>query len=316
MTKCCSTDQASPCCKKKKCCLTIAAIVLLIAAIAAGAYYWVGKADANSAAAQEAAAQKAAVDKSPALSKAVKDGTVYATINGEKLTGKDVNEVIKTLPPQIQEAPSAQILPMLVNQLVNDRLVDAAAVKDGLASDAKVKERLALAEKQIARERYVEKALEGKSTDEALRKKYEELLFNNPRQEEVHASHILVKDEATAKDVIARLNKGEDFAKLAKEFSIDPSKDNGGDLGYFVKGMMVKEFGDAAFVMKKGEYSKEPVKTQFGYHVIKIEDKRMQPKPDFAAVKDQVRGQLNEDLIREMIDGLRKDAKVEINLPK
>lgn len=312
---CCSTDQANPCCKKKKCCLTILAAMIVIAALAAGIYYWVGKADANGAAA-DTAKQAATADKSPALNKAVKDSTVYATVNGEKLTGKEINAVIKTLPPQIQEAPSAQILPMLVNQLVNDRLVDAAAVKDGLESDAKVKERVAAAQKQIVRERYVEKALEGKDTEAALRKKYDELLFNNPRQEEVRARHILVKDESVAKDVIARLNKGEDFEKLAKELSIDPSKDNGGDLGYFVKSMMVKEFGDAAFALEKGAYTKEPVKTQFGYHVIKIEDKRMQPKPEFADVKDQVRGQLNEDLIREMIDDLRKNAQVEINLPQ
>jgi peptidyl-prolyl cis-trans isomerase C len=313
---CCSHNQATPCCKKKKCCLTILAAIIVIAALAAGIYYWVGKADANGAATTEAAKQAAAADKSPALNKAIKDSTVYATINGEKLTGKDLNEVVKTLPPQIQAAPSAQVLPMLVNQLVNDRLVDAAAVKGGLEADAKVKERVALAQKQIVRERYVEKALDGKDSDAALRKKYEELLFNNPRQEEVRARHILVKDEATAKDAIVRLSKGEDFAKLAKELSIDPSKDNGGDLGYFTKSMMVAEFGDAAFALDKGAYTKEPVKTQFGYHVIKIEDKRMQPKPDFDAVKDQVRGQLNEDLIREMIDGLRKDAQVEINLPK
>ncbi|HEY1095692.1 MAG TPA: peptidylprolyl isomerase [Alphaproteobacteria bacterium] len=320
MKKCCSTEQSSPCCKKKKCCMTIVALILLVVAGAAGFYYWVGQADAQNSAASaaegDAAKAAEAAKKSPPLNKAVKDSTVYATVNGEKLTGKDVNAMIKTLPPQIQGAPSAQILPMLVNQMVNDRLVDAAAVKEGLANDAKVKERVALAEKQIARERYVEKNLEGKTTEEALRKKYEEILFSNPRQEEVHARHILVKDEALAKELIEKLNKGADFAKLAKENSIDPSKDNGGDLGYFVKGMMVKEFGEAAFALKKGEYTKTPVKTQFGYHIIEVEDKRMQPKPEYAQVKDQVRGQLNEDLIRQMIDGLRKDAKVEINLPK
>lgn len=322
MKTCCSNKQSSEaCCKKKKCC-TIAAVVLLVAAAAAGFYYWVGQADAqNNAAAPAAASTDAAkaaeaAKKSPPLNKAVKDDTVYATINGEKLTGKDLNAMIKTLPAQIQGAPSAQVLPLLVNQMVNDRLVDAAAAKENLNADPKVQERVAAAQKQIARERYVEKNLEGKATDEALRKKYEELLFNNPRQEEVHARHILVKDEALAKSLIEKLNKGEDFAALAKENSIDPSKANGGDLGYFVKPMMVKEFGDAAFALNKGEYTKTPVKTQFGYHIIKVEDKRMQPKPDYDQVKDQVRGQLNEDLIRQMIDGLRKDAKVEVNLPK
>jgi peptidyl-prolyl cis-trans isomerase C len=319
MKNCCSTEQSSTCCKKKCCKMTIAAIILAVAAIGSGVYYWVGKADAETTAAAGATPEEQAAaeaKKTPPLNKAVKDDTLYATVNGEKITGKEVNAMIKSLPPQVQQAPSGQVLPLLVNQMVNDRLVDAAAAKDDLANDAKVKERLALVQKQLARERYVEKNLEGKDTNAALRKKYDELLFNNPRQEEVHARHILVKDEQLAKDLIVRLEKGEDFAKLAKENSIDPSKDNGGDLGYFVKGMMVKEFGEAAFALKKGDYTKTPVKTQFGYHIIKSEDKRMQPKPEFDKVKDQVKGQLNEDLIRQMIDGLRKEANVEVNLPK
>ena len=317
MSKCCSSDQSSPCCKKKKCMTTIAVLALL-AAGAAGAYYWVGRADAQNSSASDAApaaGEAAKVDKTP-LIKAIKADTVYATVNGTKITGKDLDSMVKAMPPQVQQAPAGQTLPLLVNQYVNDRLVDEAAAKANLASDAKVQERVAAATKQIVRERYVEEQLAGKDTDAALRKKFDQLLAANPLQEEVHARHILVKDEKTANDILARLNKGEDFAKLAKEFSIDPSKDNGGDLGYFVKGMMVKEFGDAAFSMKKGEISKAPVKTQFGYHILKIEDRRMQQKPDFAKVKDQVRGQLNEDLIRQMIDGLRQQNKVEITLPK
>ncbi len=318
---CCSTNDANkdakPCCKGKSCkTTTMAAIALLIAAIGAGAYCYTGRADAETAKAPVAAAKADAKDKGPVLSKAVKDDTVYAVVNGQNITGKDVNVVIKTLPPQIQSSPASQVLPMLVNQMANDRLVDELAAKDNLADDAKVKERMAAVQKQLVRERFVEKQLDGKTTDAALKKKYEELLTANPPQQEVHARHILVKDEQTAKDLIAKLEKGEDFAKLAKENSIDPSKDNGGDLGYFTKTMMVKEFGDAAFAMKKGEYTKTPVKTQFGYHIIKVEDVRMQEKPKFDTVKDQVKGQLNQDLIRQMIDDLRQKNKVEIKLPE
>lgn len=291
----------------------IAAVLVLLLAIGAGAYYWIGKADAENGTAPAAANAKS---QGQPLIKAIKDDTVYATVNGQNITGKDLEEVVKTLPPQIQQAPANNILPLLVNQLANDRLVDEIAAKENLADDAKVKERIAAVQKQLVRERFVEKKLEGKVTDAALRKKYEEMLAANPPQQEVHARHILVKDEAKAKELIEQLNKGADFAKLAKENSIDPSKDNGGDLGYFVKSMMVPEFGDAAFALKKGEYTKTPVKTQFGYHVILVEDNRMQEKPKFDQVKEQVRAQLNQDLIRQMIDELRQANKVEIKLPE
>lgn len=312
MKTCCSSNQDAKCCKKTKCGM-IAAVLVLLLAIGAGAYYWIGKADAQNGAATAAADAKA---KGPSLAKAIKADTVYATVNGQNITGKDLEAVVKSLPPQIQEAPAGNVLPLLVNQLANDRLVDETAAKENLANDDKVKERLAAVEKQIVRERFVEKKLEGKVTDSALRKKYEEMLTANPPQQEVHARHILVKDEAKAKELIEELNKGGDFAKLAKENSIDPSKENGGDLGYFVKSMMVPEFGDAAFALKKGEYTKTPVKTQFGYHIILVEDNRMQEKPKFDAVKEQVRAQLNQDLIRQMIDELRQANKVEIKLPE
>lgn len=312
MKTCCSSNSSSACCKKTKCGM-IAAAILLIAAGAGGAYYWIGKADAQNGNTPAAAADAKA---GPSLAKSIKADTVYATVNGQNITGKDLQEVVKTLPPQIQEAPANNVLPLLVNQLANDRLVDEIAAKDGLADDAKVKERMAAVQKQMVRERFVEKKLDGKVTDAALRKKYEEMLVSNPPQQEVHARHILVKDEAKAKELIEQLNKGADFAKLAKENSIDPSKDNGGDLGYFVKSMMVPEFGDAAFALKKGEYTKTPVKTQFGYHIILVEDNRMQEKPKFDQVKEQVRAQLNQDLIRQMIDELRQANKVEIKLPE
>ena len=111
-------------------------------------------------------------------------------------------------------------------------------------------------------------------TDDEVKARYDEEIKKLPPQEEVHARHILVKTEAEAKDIIKQLDAGKDFAELAKEKSTDPNKSEGGDLGYFAKGRMVKEFEDAAFALKKGEYTKTPVKTQFGYHVIKVEDKR------------------------------------------
>lgn len=138
--------------------------------------------------------------------------------------------------------------------------------------------------------------------------------FNVPEQ--VKASHILVKDEAKAKEIIEKLGKGEDFAKLAKAESEDPgSKEQGGELGLFSKDMMVPEFADAAFTMKPGEISKEPVKTQFGYHIIKVEDHQLAHQQTFDEVKDQIEKQLSTDEVaqklQELMDKLKKDTKIE-----
>ena len=133
-----------------------------------------------------------------------------------------------------------------------------------------------------------------------------------PKQEEVHARHILVKTEDEAKDVIKQLDAGKDFAELAKEKSTDPNKDDGGDLGYFTRGRMVKEFEDAAFSLEKGTYSKTPVKTDFGYHVIKVEDKRDAPPPPFEQVQDQVRQLVMRDKYLALLNDAKAKAKVEI----
>ena len=133
----------------------------------------------------------------------------------------------------------------------------------------------------------------------------------NKGEEEVRASHILVKTEQEAKDIIAQLEKGADFAKLAKEKSTDPSKEkNSGDLGFFTKEQMVKEFAEAAYALKKGETSKTPVKTQFGWHVIRVTDRRTQAAPAFEDVKDQLRQKLAEFIAQEEINKLRSAAKI------
>ncbi len=282
---------------------------LAIAAILGAGYYnFVGRAEAEEA--KPAAAPTAAT-----LKTSVKADTVYATFGDEKVTGKDVLKVVDMLPPQLQAAPADKLLELVVNQLVNDRLVDKLAAEQKLADDAVVKERIADATKQIVRERYVEKQIAGKTTDAAVKAKYDELVKAMPPQDEVRASHILVADEKAAKEVMDKLAKGDKFEDLAKQYSIDPTKANGGDLGYFVKTAMVKEFGDAAFAMKKGEVSKAPVKTQFGYHIIKVVDVRKQPAPEFATVKDRVKGQVTEEAIRKLVEDLRAKTEVKLNLP-
>ena len=159
-------------------------------------------------------------------------------------------------------------------------------------------------------------------TDDAMHKVYDEAVKQMGQEQEVHARHILIRaapgDEKASKDaedkinaIIARLKKGEDFAKVAAEVTEDPSgKANGGDLGYFAKEQMVPEFSDAAFKLEKGQMS-EPVKTQFGWHVLKVEDKRVKPTPKFEEVKPQIEQYLTRKAQAELVTKLRAEAKIE-----
>jgi peptidyl-prolyl cis-trans isomerase C len=278
---------------------------MLMLAIAGGSYAFMATAEAQPAAAP-----------GKSLKDVVKSDTVYAKVEGETITGKDVLAFVSKLPPQLQAAPGDKLLELIVNQMVNDRLVAKAAAAEKLDQQPDVAKRIQEAKEQVIRDAFVEKKINGKVTDAAVKKKYDELVKNVPAQDEIRASHILVKDQKTADDVLAQLKKGGDFAALAKKYSIDPTKDNGGDLGYFVRSAMVKEFGDAVFAMKKGETTKTAVKTQFGFHIIKVTDRRPQEKPKFDAVKDQIRGQLTEEQVRNIVKNLRDKAKVEITLPK
>jgi peptidyl-prolyl cis-trans isomerase C len=149
-------------------------------------------------------------------------------------------------------------------------------------------------------------------TDDKLRARYDSLVSKAKNEEEVRARHILVATEAEAKDVIAQLGKGGDFAKIATAKSTDKgSATQGGDLGYFTKSAMVPAFADAAFGMKKGEVSKTPVKSDFGYHVIKVEDRRKMTPVPFDKVKPQLEAQVADEIANQYVDGLKKKAKIE-----
>jgi peptidyl-prolyl cis-trans isomerase C len=145
-----------------------------------------------------------------------------------------------------------------------------------------------------------------------LQQRYQEKLKSMPPEEEVHARHILVATEAEAKDLLAELKKGTAIEKLAKDKSTDKASGaEGGDLGWFKRPDMVKEFADAAFALKKGEMSEAPVKTQFGYHIIKMEDRRQGSAPSFDEMSDQIREEIARETVMHFIDQLRSTAKIE-----
>ncbi|KAA0574004.1 peptidylprolyl isomerase [Azospirillum sp. B21] len=237
---------------------------------------------------------------------------VVARVNGEELHKSDVSRMVSQLPPQVQQMPIEMIYPAVIDQLVSGKLVSSAGYKAGLADSAEVKDEIKRAEERAVQRAYIQKEIKARITPDTMQKAYQDFLKENPAQEEVKAAHILVEKEDEAKAIIAQLKKGGDFAKLAKEKSKDAAAAaQGGDLGYFTKDAMVEPFANAAFAMKPGEISKEPVKTQFGYHIIKVEDKRTQPQPTLDEVKPQLEQTLSKDIVTALVEELRGKATIE-----
>jgi peptidyl-prolyl cis-trans isomerase C len=205
------------------------------------------------------------------------------------------------------------VFPQLLNRYIGLKLLGDKGRSENLSEDPEVKKLMSDYETQAIRQVYVTRYVDQQVTEEAVKARYEKSLKDNPPPEEVRAAHILLKTEDEAKAVIEQLKGGADFAAVAKEKSEDKgSGANGGELGWFAKDVMVKEFADAAFAMKAGEISQAPVKSQFGFHVIKLEERRTQPAPTLDSQRDQIRRDLAEEVVQALVTQLRKDAKVEI----
>src|SRR5690606_19691558 len=173
--------------------------------------------------------------------------------------------------------------------------------------------RMALLRERALHSAYIEETIAGSVTDEQVRARYDEQVSQMPASEEIRARHIIVDTEDEAKAIIAELDAGGDFEAIAKEKSKDGAAAQGGDLGYFSKGRMVPEFEEAAFAMEVGAHSKEPVKTQFGFHVLKVEDKRNVAPPAFEQVSQQFRSLLLREAYFDAVNTLREAATVEIS---
>ena len=212
----------------------------------------------------------------------------------------------------MQQLPPQMIYPQILQKLIATKVVAQKGYAEGLQNDKDVKARVKELENQVVAEAYIHKEVEPKITDAKIKERYDQLAAKFKPQDEVRARHILVKTEDEANDIIKQLKAGADFAKLAEDKSKDTgSAKQGGDLGYFVHDAMVKPFADAAFAMKVGEVSSVPVKTDFGYHIIKIEDKRKSSPPPIAEVKDQISNQLGQELANDEVKSLEAKAKIE-----
>lgn len=236
---------------------------------------------------------------------------VIARVDGQAITRSELQATMRGLPAQAQGMPIETLYPMLLERVIDLRLIGNAARGSKLDDDPAVKKKIAEAADRVLQEAMLTKAIETKVTEAALREKYKTYAATIPGQEEVNARHILLKTEAEAKAVIAELQKGGDFADVAKKRSIDPGAANGGDLGYFTREQMVPEFSEAAFKLKKGEVTQAPVKSSFGWHVIRVEDTRTSGPPSFDEVKAELQEEMSRDVIQDILKDLRNKAKVE-----
>jgi len=266
-------------------------------------------------AAQETAPAQS--DTAAAPAKPVDPNAVVATVAGKPVTEADLTLAEGELSQQFAQLPAEQRRAAALSAAIEIKIMAAKAVADGLDKDADFQRRAAFLQERALHGEVVEKEVVGKITDEELHARYDKEIAAQPAVNEIHARHILVKTKEEAEAIIKELDGGAKFEDLANKNTTDPSgKTSGGDLGWFGPGQMVPEFEKAAMALEPGSYTKEPVQTQFGWHVIKVEDKRPKQPPAFEEVKDQIRSLVLRDKYFALVKELRAAAKVDIPDPE
>lgn len=270
-----------------------------------------------SAVAQEdnAPAETAPAETPAPVAPVVRDpAAVVATIEGQPVTEADLALALASVDQQYSQLPPEQRRAAAFMAVMEIKLMAARAVAEGLDKDAEFQRRMAFLRDRALHSEVIEKEIAPSITDAEIRAAYDKQMAETPAVNEVKARHILVATKEEADAIIKQLDGGADFQKLANENTTDPSgKTSGGDLGYFAPGQMVPEFEKAAFALEVGGYTKEPVQSQFGWHVILVEDKRPQAPPAYDTVKEQFRNVVFRDKYFALVDQLRKDGKVDIS---
>ncbi|MGH1404467.1 MAG: peptidylprolyl isomerase [Alphaproteobacteria bacterium] len=239
------------------------------------------------------------------------ENPILASFDGEEIRRQDVIDLINVMPPQMKAVPIEQLFPMALEQLVTNKIIDKKADGADLDSDEEVVKQLALAKAQIVRTRFLDKVVSEGITEDRVKEEYQTYLDNFPEIEEVKAAHILVDDEKLAKDLIKKLNKGENFADLAQENSKDGSAADGGNLGYFAKNEVVPQFAEAAFALENGKYSKKPIQSDFGYHIIRVDEKRIRPAAEFEQIKPSIEQELRRAVFEEKVTAWKSEFDIE-----
>ncbi len=242
------------------------------------------------------------------------DNPTVAVVNGQDVK----NSMLQFYALERRQVNDKKVVPMerLVDDLVNMQLLKEEALKKGLENDEGFKTRMQFLELSMLSQVAMINFLDNNPIAEEILKKEYNSRLTDMKSIELKASHILMEDEATAKEVISKLNKGEDFAALAKKYSVGPSASKGGNLGWFAQDRMVAEFSKAVLALKDNEYTKQPVRTQFGLHVILRTGQRDGKPPTFEQVKPAIVAALEQGSIESHIEALRKTANIKVTLKK
>jgi peptidyl-prolyl cis-trans isomerase C len=239
------------------------------------------------------------------------DDPLVATVNGYEIRQSNVAVAYERLPQQYKQIPLNALYPQLVEQLVTNHLMEVAGRKMELQNDEAVQAQIRDFESAAIQQAYLERKIAEQITEEEIARVYEETIGNAEGPEEVRASHILVETEAEGVEILKDLENGADFAELARERSTGPTGPRGGDLGYFTADAMVEPFATAAFSLEIGAVGPDPVKTQFGWHVIKVVDKRRQPAANFEESRTRIEDLLTREFITAHMAELRAGAEIE-----
>lgn len=238
---------------------------------------------------------------------AERNNGVAAVVNGEQITVADIKEAYEQTPQIKAQVSFEEFYNRALEVMINSKLALQAANAANVQTSEEYTKELAAMQDDLARKIYIEQQIAQKVTDAEVKKVYDEYVANFKSEKEIKAKHILVDTKDLAKEIIAKLNKkSASFDELAKKYSKDQA-----DLGYFTAEAMVPEFSQAAFAMKKGTFSQKPVKTEFGYHVILVEDTRDSKPLAFEEVAEQIKGNLSQQAVGQIVADLHKNAQIE-----
>lgn len=235
--------------------------------------------------------------------------TIVGTVDGQDISLGSLMLIYDRLPDQVKQMGFQALFPTLLERAVDGKLIAKAARDAGVDKMELAKKRLSEVEDQIISEIYLTERIGKEITDESLKERYD-ATAGDMVKEELNARHILLAKKEEAEAVIDELSKGADFAALAKEKSTGPSGASGGDLGWFSAEQMVPEFSAAAQALEPGSFTEEPVKTQFGWHVIKLEDRRKSEPPSFESSKQKLSAEMTQEYIKSILDNLRSSAEI------
>ena len=236
---------------------------------------------------------------------------IVANVNNEDISLETMIHAMNELPPEIQSQPFMSYYEDLLERVIDIKLFAQEGKKMKLDEEPSVRAAIDFVIEKVLMQAFLSKYVQENIKEENLKASYNNFIADETSREEIKASHILMDTESEAIDVINMLNDGDDFAQLAKNKSTGPSGPSGGDLGWFKRGQMVPPFEKAAFSLNKNEITQRPVQTQFGWHVIKIFDKRIPEAPSYESMKNKLIQDLERKIVSKKIQDLRNDALIE-----